>query len=110
MEAGQYSAAMVAYNIVNRDYLAAALDKAREADLGVIGMPSARPCPTRDNDQPNDPRRVAMIEKAVPGDLSVPQKCYLWALRDARVACVNSDLKNSAMVAENLPLAASKAA
>ena len=111
VEAGQYSAAMVAYNIVNRDYLAAALDKAREADLGVIAMKVARPCHHgRGNDQPNDPRRVAMIEKAVPGDLSVPQKCYLWALRDARVACVNSDLKNSAMVAENLPLAASKAA
>ena len=111
VEAGQYSAAMVAYNIVNRNYLDTALDKARQADLGVIAMKVARPCHHgRDNGQPNDPRRVAMIEEAVPGDLSVPQKCYVWALRDSRVACVNSDLKNSAMVADNLPLAASKAA
>ena len=111
VDAGHYSAAMVAYNIVNRNYLDPALDKAREADLGVIAMKVARPCHHgRDNGQPNDPRRVAMIEEAVPGDLSVPQKCYVWALRDPRVACVNSDLKNSAMVAENLPLAASKAA
>lgn len=110
VEAGQYSAAMVAYNIVNRNYLGTALDKARQADLGVIAMKVARPCHHgRNNGQPNDPRRVAMIEEAVPGDLSVPQKCYVWALRDSRVACVNSDLKNSAMVADNLPLAASKA-
>lgn len=105
---GQYSAAMVAYNIVNRRYVDAALDAARDADLGVIAMKVARPCHHgRGNGQPNDPRRVAMIEEAVPGDLSVPQKCYAWALRDARVAAVNSDLKNSAMVADNLPLAGS---
>ena len=108
---GQYSAAMVAYNIVNRRYVDAALDRAHEADVGVVAMKVARPCHHgRDNGQPNDPRRVAMIEEAVPGPLKVPQKCYLWALRDPRIATVNSELKNSAMVAENLPLAASKPA
>lgn len=107
---GQYAAGMIAYNIVNRRYVESALDKAREADVGVIAMKVARPCHHgRDNGQPNDPRRVAMIEKAVPGQLSVPQKCYVWALRDARIAAVNSELKNSAMVADNLPLAAAKA-
>jgi len=50
-----------------------------------------------------------MIEEAVPGSLSVPQKCYVWALRDPRIAAVNSDMKNVAMVADNLPLAARKA-
>ena len=111
VESGQYSAAMVAYNIVNRRYVDAALDAAGYADLGVIAMKVARPCHHgRDNGLPNDPRRVPMIEKAVPGALSVPQKCYLSALRDPRIAAVNSELKNSAMVAENLPLAAPKAA
>ncbi len=111
VEAGQYSAAMVAYNIVNRAYLDSALNRARQAGLGVIAMKVARPCHHgRNNGQPNDPRRVAMIEEAVPGNLSVPQKCYLWALRDARVTCVNSDLQDSAMVADNLPLAASNSA
>ncbi len=110
VESGQYSAGMIAYNIVNRAYVDSALDKAREADVGVIAMKVARPCHHgRDNDQPNDPRRVAMIEEAVPGSLSVPQKCYVWALRDPRIAAVNSELKNSTMVAENLPLAAAKA-
>ena len=110
VESGQYSAGMIAYNIVNRSYVDAALDRAREADVGVIAMKVARPCHHgRDNGQPNDPRRVAMIEEAVPGPLPVPQKCYLWALRDPRIAAVNSELKNSAMVAENLPLAAAKA-
>ena len=109
IEAGEYSAAMVAYNIVNRDYVDAALDAARKADLGVIAMKVARPCHHgRGNGRPNDPRRVAMIEKAVPGGLKVAQKCYLWVLRDARIAAVNSDLKNSQMVADNLPLAGRK--
>ncbi len=111
IESGQYSAAMVAYNIVNHGYVDGALDRARRADLGVVAMKVARPCHHgRDNGLPNDPRRVAMIEKAVPGTLKVPQKCYLWALRDARIAAVNSELKNAAMVAENLPLAASSQA
>ncbi len=109
VESGQYSAGMVAFNVVNRSYVDAALDQAQEADVGVIAMKVARPCHHgRGNGLPNDPRRVAMIEDAVPGSLSVPQKCYLWALRDSRIAAVNSDLKNSAMVADNLPLAAAK--
>ena len=111
IESGQYSAGMVAYNIVNRSYVNAALDKAHAADVGVIAMKVARPCHHgRDNGLPNDPRRVAMIEKAVPGNLSVPQKCYLWALRDSRIAAVNSELKDSTLVADNLPLAAAKRA
>ncbi len=111
VESGQYSAAMVAYNIVNHSYVDAALDRAQAADLGVIAMKVARPCHHgRDNGLPDDPRRVAMIERAVPGELSVPQKCYLWVLRDSRVAAVNSELKNSAMVADNLPLAGAKRA
>ena len=106
---GQYAAAMVAYNIVNRTYVDAALDAAAKADVGVIAMKVARPCHHgRNNGRPNDPRRIALIEQAVPGDLSVPRKCYVWALRDPRIAAVNSDLKNSAMVAENLALAARK--
>ncbi|MYB54489.1 MAG: aldo/keto reductase, partial [Acidobacteriia bacterium] len=65
VESGQYSAAMVAYNIVNHSYVDAALDRAQAADLGVIAMKVARPCHHgRDNGLPNDPRRVAMIERA----------------------------------------------
>ena len=111
VESGQYSAAMVAYNIVNHAFVESALETASEADLGVIAMKVARPCHHgRNNGLPNDPRRVAMIEDAVPGTLSIPQKCYLWVLRDGRVAAVNSDMKNSVMVAQNLPLASSKRA
>lgn len=111
VESGQYSAAMVAYNIVNHSYVDAALDRAQAADVGVIAMKVARPCHHgRDNGLPDDPRRVEMIERAVPGELSVPQKCYLWVLRDSRIAAVNSELKNSAMVADNLPLAGAKRA
>lgn len=111
IKTGQYSAAMIAYNIVNHAYCDTALDLAAEADMGVVAMKVARPCHHgRGNGLPNDPRRVAMIHEAVPGDLKVPQKCYVWALRDSRIAAVNSDMKNSRMVADNLPLAAAKVA
>lgn len=111
VQTGQYSAAMIAYNIVNHAYCDTALDLAAEADMGIVAMKVARPCHHgRGNGLPNDPRRVAMIHEAVPGDLKVPQKCYVWALRDSRIAAVNSDMKNSAMVADNLPLAAAKVA
>jgi predicted aldo/keto reductase-like oxidoreductase len=110
VDAGVYSVAMVAYNVINHRYVDSALDRAHEADLGVIAMKVARPVNHgRDNGLPNDPRRVAILEKAMPGgDLSVPQKAYLWVLRDHRIAAVNSELINSQLVAENLPLAGRK--
>lgn len=109
IDAGVYSAAMVAYNIVNHSYLDRALDRARAADFGVIAMKVARPVHHgRNNGEPNDPRRVAMIEKAVPGDLKLPQKCYLWALQDSRIAAVNSEMITAEMVRDNLPLAGRK--
>lgn len=109
--AGEYSVAMVAYNIVNGRYMQDALDKAKEADLGVIAMKVARPVHHgRNNGVPNDPRRVAMIQEAIPGDdLHLAQKCYLWALRDSRIAACNSELVSSKLVKMNFPLATRKA-
>jgi hypothetical protein len=40
--------------------------------------------------------------------LHVAQKCYLWALSDARIAACNSELINLDLVKMNLPLAAAK--
>ena len=108
---GQYSVVMAAYNIVNGAYMQKALDKAKEADLGVIAMKVARPVHHgRNNGVPNDPRRVAMIQKAIPGDdLHLAQKCYLWALKDSRITACNSEMVSSKLVRMNVPLAAKKA-
>jgi len=102
---------MCAYNIVNQAFLQSALEQAKEADLGIIAMKVARPVHHgRANGQPNDPRRVALIQEWMPDqDLHLAQKCYLWALQDPRVACCNSDMVNSALVRMNVPLAMKKA-
>jgi len=107
----QYSVVMCAYNIVNQAFLQSALEQAKEADLGIIAMKVARPVHHgRANGQPNDPRRVALIQEWMPDqDLHLAQKCYLWALQDPRVACCNSDMVNSALVRMNVPLAMKKA-
>jgi predicted aldo/keto reductase-like oxidoreductase len=106
---GQYSVAMVAYNIVNQRYVNTALEKARQADLGVIAMKVARPVFNgRGNGTPDDPARVKLVHDAVPGPIKVPQKAYLWALRNPNLSGVISELVNATLVKENLPLAGPK--
>lgn len=110
-DSGRYDAVMVAYNIVNGRYVSKALDKAKNADLGVIAMKVARPVHHgRNNGVPNDPRRVEMVQKWMPDpELHLAQKCYLWALSDSRIAACNSEMVNLDMVKMNVPLAAAKA-
>ena len=107
VKANVYSAAMVAYNIVNHGYVRQALESARKHDLGVIAMKVARPVHQgRNNGKPDDPRRVRMVEQAVPGSWKVPQKAYLWALRNPNLSAVISEMINADLVRDNLPLAA----
>jgi predicted aldo/keto reductase-like oxidoreductase len=101
-----YSVAMVAYNIVNHQRVDAALARAKKNDLGVIAMKVARPVnPGR---TAPDPARVKLIQDAIPGPLKVPQKAYIWALKNPNVTAVISELINQQMVDDNLPLASSK--
>ena len=104
-----YSVAMVAYNIVNHPRVAPALEAANKADLGVIAMKVARPVHHgRNNGQPDDPQRLRLIHDAVPGDLKAPQKAYVWALRNANLSGVISELVNREMVRDNVPLAGAR--
>jgi len=109
VKAKVYSAAMVAFNIVNRRFVERSLARAHGAGLGVIAMKVARPVFSgRANAAPDDPARVRLIDEAVPGPLKRPQKAYLWALRNAHLSGVISELVNTEMVRDNVPLAASK--
>jgi len=109
VEAKVYSMAMIAYSICNHGFVDRALERARRAEVGVIAMKAARPVWNgRTPAQPNDPARQALIQKAVPGDWKIPQKAYLWALRNPAVAAVNSEMVNADLVRENLPLAGKK--
>jgi aryl-alcohol dehydrogenase-like predicted oxidoreductase len=110
IDAKAYAVAMIAYNICNHAYVDPVLEEARRKDVGVIAMKAARPVWNgRSPRQPDDPARQALIQQAVPGDLKIPQKAYLWALRNPAVAAVNSELVNADLVRENLPLAGRKA-
>lgn len=103
-----YSAAMVAYNIVNRSRVEPALQKAQKNDVGVIAMKVARAVHTgRPPEAP--PERTKLIEDAVPGDLKAPQKAYVWALRNPSLTAVISEMVNQQIVDDNLPLAGKKA-
>ncbi|MGH9657043.1 MAG: aldo/keto reductase [Bryobacteraceae bacterium] len=109
VRAKHYSAAMVAYSIVNQRFVNAALERAKRADLGVIAMKVARPVHHgRPSGGPIDPARVKLIEDAVPGPLKTPQKAYLWALRNPNLSGVISELTSAELVKDNLPLAAPK--
>jgi hypothetical protein len=55
-----------------------------------------------------DPARVKLIQDAIPGSLKVPQKAYIWALKNPNLTAVISELINQKMVDDNLPLAGTK--
>ena len=110
---GVYSMAMVAYNIMNHEYVDKALDAAQQADIGVIAMKGARavhPGPGHiDAGFSVTPDRVAKLEKAMPGPMALPLKAYSWVLRDRRIAAVNSEMTDVEMVRQNLGLVLGRA-
>lgn len=109
VDSGNYDAAMIAYNVVNGDFVEPTIARAYEKDVGVIAMKVARPV------YPNRPKptfvpksRIERLNHAIPGKISVPKKAYLWALQNPNIACVNSDMSDEALVRDNLPLAGKK--
>ncbi len=108
-DAGHYDAAMVAYNVINGGFLDAAIRHAASKDLGVIAMKAAHAVATHHKSlQPVPEWRVAKVERIVPGEWSAPQKAYLWALQNPRIAAVISNLWDETYVKQNLALAGRK--
>ena len=108
VQSGMYSMGMVAYNIINHRYVDQALREAGQKDVGVIAMKVARPVWAGAKRPPAAPERLEKINRAVPGDMKVPMKAYLWVLQNPQIAGVNSELINAEMVRDNLPLAGRK--
>ena len=109
VKSGVYSMAMVAYNVVNHEFVDKALDAAHAADLGVIAMKAARMvhpgrAPGVSGDYPVTPDRLEKLNRAVPGDMPVPLKAYSWVLKDRRISAVNSEMTSVEMVRQNLGL------
>lgn len=104
VQSQQYSAAMVACNIVNHPRMSSALQLAAEEQFGVIAMKVARavyPGPGRGN---VDTSRIDALNAEVSGEWKLPQKAYLWALRNRRIGAVISNMVNHQQVQDNLIL------
>lgn len=109
VQTGKYSAAMVAYNIVNHRYVDAAIEQAKQKDLGVIAMKVARAVHGGRDGRPDTPERVKLIEDAVRGSWSAPQKAYLWGLGNPNLSAVVADMTSREMVEDDVPLAGKRA-
>jgi predicted aldo/keto reductase-like oxidoreductase len=98
---------MMSFDIlVNHTHLDAALERARQNDVGVIAMKVARPVyPGRKRDEGNA-EGIASLEKEVKGDWNLPQRAYVWALRNQKLSGVISNMIDSEQVADNVPLPA----
>jgi aryl-alcohol dehydrogenase-like predicted oxidoreductase len=98
MDSGVYSAAMVAFNIVNRARVEPVLARAKAANFGVIAMKVARPVD-------NNEDRSKLVNGVVAGPLKPQQKAYVWALRNPGLSAVISEMITQQHVDDNLPLA-----
>jgi aryl-alcohol dehydrogenase-like predicted oxidoreductase len=104
IKAGIYSVAMVAYNIVNHPFLHGALKQANENGVGVVAMKLARAVNPGRGRGNVDASRVQKIQSAVPGARSIPQKAYLWALKNPHLSAGISNMTNLKQVEANLKL------
>jgi len=102
-----YSAAMVAYNMVNSPYVNGALAAAKKANMGIISMKSARPFNFRAPRQ-TPSEHMAKLNAAVPGDLKPMQKAYIWNLRNPNLTAAISEMATMDHVKDNVPLAGAK--
>jgi aryl-alcohol dehydrogenase-like predicted oxidoreductase len=110
VKAKVFSVAMVAYNVANARWVEPALEAAHKADLGVIGMKVARAVnPGRSPGVEAPAHRVEKLSSLIPGDLKVPQKAYVWALRNPHLTAVISEMITHEHVKDNVPLAARRA-
>ena len=107
VKAGHYDVVMMAYNLINGGYLEAEIRAAKAKDIGIIAMKVANPFARRHRRtlEPIPEWRVQKLERIVPGEYSVPQKAYIWALQNPNISAVISDLWDENYVKENLAAA-----
>ena len=99
---GVYSAAMVAYNVVNHAHVEAALGEAKEADFGVIAMKVAQAVFEANREAKPRPERVALLDRTVPGELNTFQKAYRFGLSNPNLSAIVSNMVDEKQVNENL--------
>lgn len=109
IDTGVYSMGMVAYHFLNHKWLGPVLEKAKKADFGVMAMKASRVIQNPFNRRQNIPERVKALEALMPGDMTIFQKGFRWALQNPNLSGVVIGMTNMDMAKEDVPLAFAKA-
>ncbi len=105
---GVYSMGMIAYHFLNYKWVDPVLEKAKKADFGVMAMKSSRVLQNPFNRREMQPERVKALNALVPGDMTVFQKGFHWALQNPNLSGVVAGISNMEMAKEDIPLAFEK--
>jgi predicted aldo/keto reductase-like oxidoreductase len=108
IDTGVYSMGMIAYHFLNHKRVAPVIEKAKKADFGVLAMKASRVIQNPYNRRENIPERVKALNELVPGDLTVFQKGFRFALGNPNLSGVVIGITTMDQAKENIPLAMSK--
>jgi predicted aldo/keto reductase-like oxidoreductase len=108
IDTGVYSMGMIAYHFLNHRWVNPVLEKAKKADFGVLAMKSSRVIQNPYNRRQTIPERVKALDQLVPGNLTIFQKGFHWALQNPNLSGVVVGISNMEMAKEDIPLALEK--
>jgi len=105
-----FDVVMLAYNVINYGFLDNVIKRARENNIGLIGMKAAMAVAT-----PYDPKqvpvpewRIRKLNQIVPGEMKLPVKAYLWAMQNSDLSAVVSGITTEEMLLENISIVGKK--
>ena len=105
IDTGVYSVGLVAYHFMNHKWLGPVIEKAKKADFGVLCMKASRVLQNPVNRRQFIPERVKALEALVPGNMTLFQKGFHWALQNPNLSAVVAGVTNMDMAKEDVPLA-----
>lgn len=105
IDTGVYSMGMIAYNFLNHKWVAPVLEKAKKADFGVLAMKASRVIQNPFNRRQTIPARAKALDELVPGNMTLFQKGFHWALQNPNLSGVVVGISNMEMAKEDVPLA-----
>ena len=104
IDTGVYSMGMIAYHFLNQKWVDPVLEKAKKADFGVMAMKASRVIQNPFNRRQTLPERVKALDELVPGNMTVFQKGFHWALQNPNLSGVVVGITNMEMAKEDVPL------
>jgi predicted aldo/keto reductase-like oxidoreductase len=108
IDTGVYSMGMIAYHFLNHKWVNPVLEKAKKADFGVMAMKTSRVVQNPFNRRQLIPERAKVLNELVPGDMTIFQKGFHWALQNPNLSGVVIGITNMDMAKEDIPLAFAK--